>query len=242
MKITILLRYPKVEKNKWKIELIDKLINDNYEVSIIFGESSYWRHLRVALKEYGLEIFKTKKSIDSEKSVKLYNYYKDKLYVAKVNDLNSQKSESVIKKINPDYILLLGSGIIRKNILILPQKCCVHCHHGYLPDIRGVSTAEWSIYLNNKVYITTHIVDPGVDTGDILARREIPLTREDTIVSVRKKCRVYSVDLLYDTFKMLKSGEFKEEKQSKADGKQYFLMHPFFKNLVDEKLAALNVK
>ncbi|MEX0966095.1 MAG: formyltransferase family protein [Bacteroidia bacterium] len=241
-KITVLLRYPKVEKNQWKRELIEKLQEEGFEVSIIFGEKSYQRHAFAALKDFGLEIFKKKSSIDQQKSVKLYSYFKDKIHVETVNDLNSSDCEKKIRKINPDYLLLLGSGIIRNNIIVLPKKGAIHCHHGYLPEVRGVSTAEWSMYLGKDVYISTHFVDPGVDTGDILLRKKIPLTPDDTITSVRLNCRLHSVDLIMDTFKLVESGDYEVIKQRPEEGVQYFLMHPFFKDLVNQKLKRIKAE
>ncbi len=239
MKITILLRYPKVEKNAWKLQLIEQLLDRGYTVSILFGESSYYRHLKAALKEYGLTAFRQKKTLEAAKPVKLYPHFEQKIAVRKVNDLNSKQAEAIIREFAPDYLLLLGSGIIRKNILSLPKHFAVHCHHGYLPDFRGVSTAEWSVYFTGQVYITTHIVDPGVDTGDILKRKPIPLTREDSIASMRLKCREHSVELILDTFKDLESGDYKTHKQTAEEGKQYFQMHPFFKELVEQQLKSL---
>jgi len=203
MKITILLRYPKAEKNRWKKELIQQLIASGHEVSLLFGETSYWRHAKAALKEYGTGIRSRKKSLDTTPSVKLYPYFKSKIAVCKVNDLNGQSAENLLRKIQPDYLLLLGTGMIRENILSIPNKGTIHCHHGDLPDVRGMSTAEWSILLHNEVWITTHIVDPGVDTGDILLKKQIPLTNEDTIESVRLNCREHSIQLIVDTFAQL---------------------------------------
>jgi methionyl-tRNA formyltransferase len=236
LKITILLRYPKFENSFWKKELIENLIADEKEISLVFGESSYWRQLKAAFKLFGFNLLKKKKDIAAEKKINLYNYFQTKIKVIKINDLNSLKAEELIKKLEPDYILLLGTGIIRKNILTLPKYKTVHCHHGWLPKYRGVNTAEWSVYYGDDIYITTHFVDPKIDTGEILLRKRIEIDKTDSIESVRKKCRVESVDLILKTFELLVKGGYKVEIQNQEEGKQFFDMHPIFKEIVNKKL------
>jgi folate-dependent phosphoribosylglycinamide formyltransferase PurN len=235
MKITILLRYPRLESSAWKIELINKLIEKKFEISIVYGDKSLFRQARAVFKEFGFEIIRKKKAVEKSGGRNVYKYFSKKLPVFKVGDLNSSECEKVIRSINPDYILLLGTGIMRKNILTIPPLGAVHCHHGYLPDFRGVSTAEWSLFYKNEVYISTHFVDPGIDTGDILLRRKVPLEKTDNIQSLRYKCRIHSIDLIVDTFEKLRNNELQRIKQTKNEGKQFYFMHPFFKGLIEQK-------
>ncbi len=235
MKIIILIRYPKVEKSKWKRFLIEQLIDEGYEISIIFGESSYWRHFKAAIKYLRTTDTELKKHIN-EKKIKLYNYFKKKIIVKNVNDLNSKNSERILKKINPDLILLLGSGIIRKNILTIPKKGAIHCHHGKLPFFRGVNTAEWSLLTEKKVYLSTHYVNTGIDTGDIIIRKKLNIFGINSITELRKLCREESVDLILSTIKKLKENNVESIEQVKGDGKQFYFMHPFFKEILEKKL------
>jgi methionyl-tRNA formyltransferase len=242
MKITVLLRYPLIENNSWKKKVVENLLSEGFEVSIIFGEKSYWRHLKAALKEYGLDFLKKKKSISSRSVSKtnLYKFFKNIIPVFTVADLNSPGSVQKAKDLNPDYILLLGTGIIRQPLLNIPAKGTVHCHHGQLPDFRGVSTAEWSTYQNRDVYITTHFADKGIDTGDIICEKKIPLLKGDNLDNIRLRCREYSVDLITETFMLLKSGQATIKKQPAQAGTQYFFMHPFFKSLLNKKLMTVS--
>ena len=245
MKITILLRFPKVERSGWKRDLIDKLISNGFEVNLIFGESSYWRHLKAALKKFGMGSFRryaetsSVSSSTSKENVKIYNYFKKKIAVKKVNDLNSKRTEKIINNFTPDYLLLLGSGIIRKNILKLPMYKPVHCHQGYLPVFRGVHTIEWSLLLTGEVYLTTHFVDTGIDTGDILLRKKIDILRDDSIETLRRRCQLESVDFILETMFALRDGTIQPEKKKKNQGKQYFSMHPLFEEMVTRKIKKM---
>lgn len=239
MKTTVLLRYPLLEKSDWKIELIEKLISNGFQVNLIFGEKSVIKQLKFLLKEFGFCAFKKKKDLLDSHGKNLFKYFKSKITIDKVNDLNSSATEKIIKLHNPDYILLLGTGIIKSNILKIPTKGIIHCHHGLLPNYRGVNTAEWNLFFENEVYITTHFVNDGIDTGDILLRKKILLTKNDTIETLRRKCRLESVNLIIETFDKLQKNKLTKILQKKNEGMQFYSMHPFFKELVVEKIKRL---
>ncbi len=241
MKITVLLRYPNLESSRWKLDLIEKLMRDGFEINLLFGDKSISRQAKAILKEFGFDIFKKKKSLEKSGGRNLYKYFKGKIPVGKVSDLNSSGSEKITKSFSPDYFLLLGTGIIRSNILSIPSKGAVHCHHGFLPKFRGVNTAEWNLFYEDEIFITTHFVDPGIDTGDILLRKKINLEKSDTIEILRKKCRTESVDLITETFIKLRAGELQRIPQQKFEGKQYYSMHPLFKELVQKKIEYIGV-
>ncbi len=239
MKITILLRYPKFENSLWKKNLIERMIQQDYQVSLVYGDSSLFKQLKTAIKLFGFHLLKKKREISEEQRINIFKYFQKKIPVYKTGNLNASASEIIIRKLDPDFLLLLGSGIIKKNILKIPLKKTVHCHHGYLPKYRGVSTAEWSLFYENEVYLTTHFVDAGIDTGEIILRRKVRIDTGDSIEIVRKKCREQSVELLLDTFKLLINENIRIEKQIPSDGKQFYEMHPFFKQIVELKLKNL---
>ena len=64
------------------------------------------------------------------------------------------------------------SGLLRKVLLVDLEKA-LNCHMGILPFYRGMDVAQWPI-LNqdfSNIGLTTHIIDEGVDTGDILVHK-----------------------------------------------------------------------
>jgi len=50
----------------------------------------------------------------------------------------------------------------------------LNVHLGLLPQIRGMSSPEWSLLSGVPVGITFHYMDAGIDTGPILRRYEFP--------------------------------------------------------------------
>ena len=238
MRITVLLRFPKVERADWKRAIVDGLLDRGHEVALVFGESSYFRHARAALKTYGFDAFQSSDPKRSDPSgPKLAGYFKERgVSVYRVGDLNGTAAQNRVRELKTDLLLLLGTGIIREPILDIPQVGTLHCHQGDLPAYRGVNTIEWSILNGDSVCITTHYVNAGIDTGEILLTRRISLMADDTIASIRRKCHEEAVPLLLETVDQIADGSIQPRPQSAADGMQYFSMHPLFLETVERTI------
>jgi len=241
MKIVFLLRFPKVDKSNWKINLINNIRKD-HNTTLIFGESSLLSHLKYAVKMHGFGLIKEKKKLEQKKvnSQLIYSYFKNITDTHKVEKLNGTYTCNILRKINPDLIVLLGTGIIRKNVLDIPKIGTIHCHQGKLPKFKGMSPIEWSIFYNNDVYITTHFIDPGIDTGKILLEQKINITDEDDIESIRQKCQKNAVNLIIKTIESINNKSIIPISQKKKEGRQYFKIHPALMEIVNKKISKLS--
>lgn len=238
MKVAVLMRYPRVERAAWKRELVEGLLGRGHEVALVFGERSVAQHARAAFKEYGLGALRKRGEVAAAPQPKLADYFRERgVAVHEVDDLNGEASEGALRDLAPDLLVLLGTGIIRANILEVPSVGTVHCHQGYLPTYRGVNTIEWSIYHGDDVHITTHFVDPGIDTGRILLRQPVELYPGDTVERVRERCKRAAVPLLLQTIDQIDDGTVQPIPQTADEGTQYFAMHPFFVDVVERILS-----
>ena len=87
-----------------------------------------------------------------------------------------------ISKILPDYVISYSyRHIIRKEILdILPGRF-LNLHVFLLPFNRGADPNAWSFLEGTPKGVTIHLIDPGVDTGPIIAQKEISFDDEQTL-------------------------------------------------------------
>ena len=85
-------------------------------------------------------------------------------------NLKSEDDINLIYKTKPDYILNINSfWIIKTEILSIPKITTINFHNGLLPKYGGVNIPNWAILNGEKVHgVTWHIVDEGIDTGNIL--------------------------------------------------------------------------
>jgi len=114
-----------------------------------------------------------------------------------------------LKKLSPDLICVAAYGkILPKNILDLPPHGCINVHASILPKYRGAAPINWAIIRGEKVTgITTMKMDEGMDTGDMLLKKEIPIEDEDTGETLSQKLSYIGAELLIETLKLLKEGK-----------------------------------
>jgi len=93
-----------------------------------------------------------------------------------------------LRVLEPDVILVGAFGIIlKKPILDLPRIGCVNVHSSLLPKHRGPNPFAAAILANeSESGVTFHVVDEGIDTGDILERFAFPIEPADTAMTVYK--------------------------------------------------------
>lgn len=124
-----------------------------------------------------------------------------------------------IKQISCDIIVVVAFGqILSKEILEYPAYGCVNVHASLLPRWRGAAPIQWSILAGDeKTGVTIMQMDVGLDTGDMLAKTEIPLDGTETGESLFEKLSVLGGPLLLETLDKIQEGTVHPEKQKEED-------------------------
>jgi len=124
-----------------------------------------------------------------------------------------------IKFYNPDLICVTAYGkIIPPNILELPKYGCVNVHASLLPNYRGAAPINWAIINGEKTSgITTMLMDEGMDTGDILLKKEIEIGEDDTSVELSEKLSAIGALLLIETIEKGQNDEIEPIKQNDSE-------------------------
>lgn len=120
-----------------------------------------------------------------------------------------------IKSINPDLIVVIAYGqILRKNILEIPKYGCVNVHVSLLPKLRGAAPINWTIINgDSKTGVTTMFMDEGLDTGDIIMKKEFDLNDEITAGELHDWMMEEGAKLLVKTVKAIEDGNYTRTKQ-----------------------------
>ena len=107
----------------------------------------------------------------------------------KVSGTNTPESIKLLKEIHPDVIFVIGwTRLVSAEVLAIPQYGCIGMHASLLPKYRGRAPVNWAIIKNEKLTGNTMILlDEGVDTGDIISQRSIPITLSDTCQTLYEK-------------------------------------------------------
>jgi methionyl-tRNA formyltransferase len=157
----------------------------------------------------------------------------------RVPSINSKLAIRSINDHSVDIIVNAGGGIFRKSIVNAPKIGILNAHMGYLPTFRGMNVLEWSLLHHHKLGITLHFIDTGIDTGDILLFKELPICELDTILSLRAKALPLSVEAVVEGVKGLADGSLRRIGQRAEDGKQFFVMHERLKRIAERNIGTL---
>lgn len=101
--------------------------------------------------------------------------------------------------------VLLGY-ILAPAFLSLFPRGVVNLHPALLPFNRGAHPNVWSIVERTPAGATLHWVDPGVDTGDIIAQAPTDVAAEDTGETLYHKLEHAGLDLLQRTWPVIEAG------------------------------------
>lgn len=113
-----------------------------------------------------------------------------------------------MRELDPDLIVMVAFGqILKKEVLDMPRKGVMNLHGSLLPKLRGAAPINWSILNGDTVAgITTMFSDPGVDTGPMLLKAEVPITDDMTSVDLAQALSTVGSKLVIETIEKLIDG------------------------------------
>lgn len=165
---------------------------------------------------------------------------KSGIAVIEVESLRGESDLARLRAANFDLFVTAGAGILRAPLLAIPRLGTINAHMGKLPEMRGMNVAEWSLLCGVPIAATVHLVDSGVDTGDILHVVETDVAHSRSIEEMRRIVDAAQIEALADMIQSIaKSGELPPRRQqTAAEGRQYFTLHPELRALLERRLAA----
>lgn len=125
------------------------------------------------------------------------------------------ESIAYIKQYQPDIIVVAAFGqIIPREILELPKYGCINVHASLLPKYRGAAPIQWAVLNGDEVSgVTIMQMNEGLDTGDILAQKEVVLAKDETGGSLFDRLAEVGAKLCVETMEALENGTVKPVRQ-----------------------------
>src|SRR5664279_3915494 len=124
---------------------------------------------------------------------------------------NNDEFREQLEGIAPEAIIVVGYGrIIPQWMIDLPKLGNINLHASLLPKYRGAAPIQWAIAMGESVTgVTTMRINAGLDTGDILMQREVPIAPEDTAETLGSNLAAIGADLMVETLRGLDGGEIR---------------------------------
>jgi methionyl-tRNA formyltransferase len=120
-----------------------------------------------------------------------------------------------VAALKPEVIVAVAYGqILRREVLDLPPRGVVNVHPSLLPRWRGASPIAAAIIAGDEeTGVTIMLMDPGMDTGPILAQEAAPVSPADTTGSLTERLSHLGADLLSRTLRRWLAGEIEPQPQ-----------------------------
>ena len=130
-----------------------------------------------------------------------------------------------LKALKPDLCVTAAFGqILSQEILDIPTIGTVNVHSSLLPKYRGSAPINWAVMEGETVTgVTTMMTDKGLDTGDILMKKEVAILPGETAEELTVRLAPIGAELLIETIRAIQAGTCPREKQNEADA-SYFPM------------------
>jgi methionyl-tRNA formyltransferase len=137
------------------------------------------------------------------------------LEVFQPSKLKDPSTVDFLSRYRPDAMVVVAYGhILPRWMLDLPRLGCINLHASLLPKYRGAAPMQWALIRGEAVTgVTTMRIDEGLDTGDILLKREVPIGDEDTTETLSKRLSVLGADLMIETLRRLERGDLEPQPQ-----------------------------
>ena len=123
-----------------------------------------------------------------------------------------------LRELNPDVAVVVAFGqILSQEVLDIPVRGCINVHASLLPKYRGAAPIQHAIMAGETVTgITTMQMDAGLDTGDMLLWREVPIHADTTYGQLHDALMETGADLLVETLAQLAAGTLVRTPQTGA--------------------------
>ncbi len=114
----------------------------------------------------------------------------------------------VLETIRPDAILVVAYGrLIPDWMLTLPRFGNLNLHGSLLPKYRGAAPVQWAVTNGEtETGVTTMRLDAGLDTGDVLLRKTVPIGPDTTATELFPLLAETGAALMLETLDGLERG------------------------------------
>lgn len=186
----------------FSVGTLEALIQAGHEITLVVtqpdkpkgrGKNLQFPPVKEAALAHGIEIYQPRRVREPECIEYLQNY-------------------------QADIIVVVAFGqILPREILDMPKFGCVNVHASLLPKYRGASPIQWAVINGEPITgVTIQQMDVGIDTGQILAKLEVPLDQEETGGSLFEKLAHAGAKLCVQTVAQIADGTVTRTKQEEA--------------------------
>lgn len=154
-----------------------------------------------------------------------------------IRTFNDPATIEALRRERIDLVVYSGGGLLRQEFLQTPPLGVLNAHGGPLPAFRGMNAAEWALLHGVRPYVSVILLDSGIDTGDIVLERPMPLEPWQGVPGLRGEGTRVGVEALLDAVDLIASKTHQPKKQSAADGRLFHVMAAPLLEVLEARLS-----
>lgn len=116
---------------------------------------------------------------------------------------------AAMERLQPDFLFsCYYRSMLQAPLLTLPRLGALNLHGSLLPAYRGRCPVNW-VLINgeSETGVTLHYMEGKPDRGDLVAQRRIPITLEDTALTLFARMTVAAWDVMREAYPLLRHGQ-----------------------------------
>ena len=119
-----------------------------------------------------------------------------------------EENVEYLRKYDADIMVVAAFGqILPQSILEMKKYGCINVHASILPKYRGAAPIQWAVINGDEVTgVTIQQMDIGVDTGDIILIKELPIDKDETGGGLFDKLAVIGAEAAVEALSQIEVG------------------------------------
>ncbi len=121
------------------------------------------------------------------------------------NSVKTEETLDLVKKLNPDLIVVVAYGkILPQELIDIPKKGIINVHSSLLPKYRGAAPIHAAI-INGETESGVTIMDivEELDAGDIILQKKTPIYERDTLEDLHDRLAIIGSEALLEAVEMI---------------------------------------
>lgn len=141
---------------------------------------------------------------------------------------NRPEFVQAMRALEPDLFLAVGyMNLLKEAILSIPRIVAANFHASLLPAYRGKHPVFWALRNGERWSgLTVHVMDVGLDTGDILYQVRVRTRRRDTVASLYDRIMDLGLGLISRLIQDAEGGKLRRQPQSDLGASYYSSVSP----------------
>lgn len=149
-------------------------------------------------------------------AVKDYAVSQD-LKVLQPTNLKDESFLKELKKLDANLQVVVAFRMLPKVVWQMPEFGTFNLHASLLPQYRGAAPINWAIINNEKkTGVTTFFIDEKIDTGSIIANKEVYIEKDETAETLHDKLMDEGSKLVLETLELIEKGKANPKPQPKT--------------------------